>query len=243
MNKILIIFLLLFLFSCAPNNKSALFGIWKSNKEYYYKAIDIALGRAIRGQIAEELYHFGKEKYDINIINYTYDAVVDRRRLGIILKYDTEYDSMHRSRFREDSTKTAAISRKFNQVIEYQPSIPKFEEGNDFVFYYSLQNEAITDANWKVEKKYKKSIIKHFSEIWEILPIFRSTTVFYLKDADIEKYSKSGLSQQIYEAYFNKLKKFDLLNYLKTEKDFILKFDSKENLDKNYKGNLFDYSR
>ncbi len=40
--------------------------------------------------------------------------------------------------------------------------------------------------------------------------------------------------------YFNILKKYDEFDYIKME-DFSIAFDSKENLDKNYKGNWYFY--
>jgi len=209
----------------------------------YHEAVAIVLSQKKRNGIAEKLYLFAKEKFDINIINYTYCIVDKRRRLGIILKSDKEYDFMHRSRFVSDPQKDAIIASNFNKILKSYPSIKKFDIEKDFVSYYNLQDEAIVDANWKTNKKYRDTLKNDFSEIWEILPIFRSTTVFYTTDLDVSKYNKSGLSRKIHEAYYRKIKEFDLLKYLNNKDDFAVNFDSKENLDKNYQGSLFYYSR
>jgi hypothetical protein len=72
--------------------------------------------------------------------------------------------------------------------------------------------------------------------------MFSSSVVFYYSDADITVNENNGISKAIMDTYYSILKKYDELNYF-TRENIRLKFDSKENLDKNYQGNLFYYTR
>lgn len=65
---------------------------------------------------------------------------------------------------------------------------------------------------------------------------------FYYFDADIVVNENNGISKAITDTYYSILKEYDKPNYF-TSENISLKFDSKENLDKNYQGNLFYYTR
>jgi hypothetical protein len=72
--------------------------------------------------------------------------------------------------------------------------------------------------------------------------MFTASVVFYHSDVDIMTNENNGLSNSITNDYYSILKKYDELNYY-TRENISLKFDSKENLDKNFEGSLFYYTR
>jgi hypothetical protein len=72
--------------------------------------------------------------------------------------------------------------------------------------------------------------------------MFSGSVVFYYSDLDIAINESKGISKSITSDYYEILKKYDELNYF-TRENIRLKFDSKENLDKNYAGSFFYYSR
>ena len=74
------------------------------------------------------------------------------------------------------------------------------------------------------------------------MALFKSSVVFYFSDEDIFRYLESGISQTVTDEYYSILKKHDDLS-LFTKDNLRLSFDSKENVDKNYAGSLFYYSR
>ena len=78
--------------------------------------------------------------------------------------------------------------------------------------------------------------------MWDVIAKLLGSVVFYYCDADITANENNGISKTITDAYFSVLKRYDELNYF-TRKNVNLKFDSKENLDKNYQGNLFYCTR
>jgi hypothetical protein len=66
--------------------------------------------------------------------------------------------------------------------------------------------------------------------------------IFYYSDLEIAQNESNGITKLITEDYYAILKKYDELGYV-TKENIWLEFDSKENLDKNYQGNLFYYAK
>ena len=100
----------------------------------------------------------------------------------------------------------------------------------------------MTDANWRVINKACRYVKNKYSDVWHVVAEFERVVVFYYTDSDILKNGENDLDHKIRLDYYDILKKKDYLNYYSIE-NFIMTFDSKENLDKNYEGNLFYYSR
>jgi len=63
---------------------------------------------------------------------------------------------------------------------------------------------------------------------------------FYYTDEQVAENEKNGISDAIRKEYYKKLKELDVLN-LFNEENFNIGFDSKENLDKHYAGNTYNY--
>ncbi len=64
--------------------------------------------------------------------------------------------------------------------------------------------------------------------------------VFFHEDVDIKNNAENGICEMIRNDYYTELKKHDEFNVYNPD-NFIVNFDSKENLDKNYSGNLYYY--
>ena len=111
-----------------------------------------------------------------------------------------------------------------------------------FVIYNDFSEEAKTEANWKARPEVEAQIVGKYPAIWKVLTPFSNLIVFYYSDADIVANEAAGLSTAIADAYFSILRRYDVLGYF-TRENINIKFDSKENVDANYEGNLFYYSR
>ncbi len=72
--------------------------------------------------------------------------------------------------------------------------------------------------------------------------MFSGLVVFYFTDNDISVSNVNGASEKITNDYYTILKKYDELNYF-TRENIAIKFDSKENVDNNFGGSLFYYTR
>ena len=78
--------------------------------------------------------------------------------------------------------------------------------------------------------------------IWKIDGFSRQLVVFLETEADVRTITKSGERERLRTLCFDAVKRYDEFGYLSDE-SFRLAFDSKENLDRAFHGDLFSYWR
>ena len=78
--------------------------------------------------------------------------------------------------------------------------------------------------------------------IWEVKISYNGVFVFYFTENDLKNYCNSTFREDIKKQYFTDIKIFDELN-LVTLGSINFYFDSKERVDREYRGNLFLYFR
>ncbi len=86
-------------------------------------------------------------------------------------------------------------------------------------------------------------IVSQFQpSLWLISGFSRYMVAFLEDDLDLSQSITDGRREQIVSACFSAMKKYDEFEYL-TNDSFRLTFDSKENLDRKFNGNLLHYWR
>src|SRR5512145_2409997 len=130
MKNILIIFLSLFLFSCAPNNKSALFGVWKSNKEKTLESV-----YSIDG-IPQKAVEFFEEYLGHMIVEFRYD---EKR---------TYFDNCE-----ENCDDETCIKKVCNEAKIFNPYKIIKETDNHFIISYfdGIENKTIETILYREE--------------------------------------------------------------------------------------------
>ena len=85
-------------------------------------------------------------------------------------------------------------------------------------------------------------LVREFDQhhVWKIDGVSKDTVVFYLTDNDIQVNQGNGVSRTITETCYELVKQYDEFGYFEFE-TFPITFDGKENLDKNYQGNMYYY--
>ncbi len=79
--------------------------------------------------------------------------------------------------------------------------------------------------------------------IWDIsADASYGAVVFYYLYKDVAENQNKDVNKTIQDEYYLILKKYDELDYF-TRDNMRLKFDSKENVDKNFQGNVNNYFR
>ena len=106
--------------------------------------------------------------------------------------------------------------------------------------FRDFSKEARSEANKKAVKGFTKQIKSEYPVVWDVYGVFDSLIVFYCSDNEIEENRKSGVTEAIQNRYYEAVKQFDEMNYF-TRGKLEIKFDSKENLDKNFDGSLYNY--
>ena len=216
------------------------------NSVVYNETREILLGKRKQNPLLIEFSDWFKSRYSIDVLNIHFDKVVqrkrDRFRLKVFFECTEDYQKMFVSPFRPNQKYDEEIVLEF-RILAINHRLADISELEDlFVCYVDFSDEAKTVANWNADKEVKKEIKSKYPVVWDVVWMFSSSVVFYYSDADIRVYEKNGTSKAITDLYYYILKKYDEPNYF-TRENIRLKFDSKENLDKNYQGNLFYYTR
>lgn len=141
-----------------------------------------------------------------------------------------------------NNEKQTAILDYFCKVAKdekFDVKVDKQEVWIDYYFWFSSDYMSFI-AN-KVEKDITKEVIHKYANIaniWRIQLFYFGIYIFYEKNVDVINNESNGISNSIKEMYWDKICKIDEFKYYK--KEYIV-FYSKENIDKNYSGNLFYY--
>ena len=212
----------------------------------YKETKKIVLGKAKRSPILIELSDWLMNMYSVKVLNFEFSKLIGsasgRYRLYIIIENTEDYQKMHVGNFEFNKEYQSQIAREF-QTLAAKHRLAAEEQLRDlFVSYNDFSEEAKTEANWKAIDRFKWVVKFKYPEVWKVISMFSSTVVFYYGDSDIAPNEQNGLTEKIVNDYYAVLKKYDDLNYF-TRENIQVKFDSKENVDKNYEGNLFYYTR
>jgi hypothetical protein len=211
----------------------------------YNQTRDIKLGRIKPSPGFLMLSEWLAKQYGIKMLNAEFSRLPNLKetyRLYIILDSTEDYNKMHSGRFKMNKSYQETIARNFARIALKTKLAEPTTLKNVYVVYNDFSEEAKTDANWKADKKFRIILKDKYVDVWDVLAMFSSTVVFFYTESQISKNKRDGNTKRIREDYFELLKKYDEMKYY-TKKNIIVKFDSKENLDKNYEGSLFYYAR
>ena len=215
------------------------------SQEIYQETREIVIGQRAKSQLLVELSDWFMDKYSVQIINFLFDKVPGpnskRYRLYVIIENEADKKKLQPDIFHPIEKYQKQIAKKFQQLALKYKFIDKAKLKDLFVAFNDYSDEAKTMANWKAIEEAKEKIERKYSSVWGLLAMFSSTVVFYFSDSQIQENDENGLSEKIKNDYYEILKKYDEMDYYTIE-NFVIKFDSKENLDKNYEGNLYYYA-
>ncbi|WP_367899203.1 hypothetical protein AB3N61_18565 [Leptospira sp. WS58.C1] len=185
-------------------------------------------------------------EYGVNVLNIVYDKVIpdNRPRLQIILKKRNELLSFQeKDSINFDRMKQKKITEKFVELVKSK-NINQFDTNSIFSVFSAFDSIALIEANENISNWQIEELISNYSklEIWKIERSFGAAVCFFYKNQQLENAINKGKTDLISSSYFNLLKRFDEFSLI--ERDlFTLSFDSKENFDRNYNGNWFNYWR
>ena len=205
----------------------------------------IILGEAERHPFLIDLSDWLMSTYSIKILNAQFGETPDRFFIVIESTEDYQkmlihpFDSFRQKNNPEQETviinKIKELGRKYNYASESRLR-------DIFIKYNDFSLEAKADVNARAIEEARSSITSKYPTVWHVDIAFYESVVFYYSDIDIAMNMENGLSEAIEENYFLILKKYDEINFV-TKHNLNLKVDSKENVDKNFQGNLFYYFR
>ena len=201
----------------------------------YDKTKEIILGLREKSPLVQEMENWMATTFSVNLLDINLLPTPSKKHsadLSFIIEKCPDKIYLHKDEILLEFKKVASIQNYVSDEILNNPFV-------EFVNFYA---EARRLVNVKATQEAETLFAKKFPMIWKIEKEFSHLIVFYYTDKDITTYEDNKISDLIKNDYYSIIKKHDELNYFSNE-NMHISFDSKENIDKNFAGSLFYYSR
>jgi hypothetical protein len=209
----------------------------------YEQCRKLKLGEAELPPVLGELKRWIDAEYSINVVNIVCDRQRDQRpSLDVIVETRADYSKMLKERSGYNEAYQKAIAQRFSEIVKEFGSEGEYDTADVWVFYEDFDGPAMAKACAQLLAKDVKGLMQEFStaNLWTITGFASWVAVFYTKDSDVEENAKNGTSEQIKRECFRLVKQYDEFDYIHFD-TFNITFDSKQNLDEHYQGNLYYY--
>lgn len=216
-----------------------------SDREYKETKLIKQEKRKLNPQFSE-ISQWISTTYDVRVLNIVYDKAnqLHAPRLQVILEHEEDTakfsDSLFENSNKLDRNRTG---EKFEDLAQ-QNGTTDYEFDGLFVVFSAFSRIAKEEVDSKVSDRSLKNFENSLKnpDLWKISRCFGNLTFFFNTENQAHHYRKKGMREQYSQGYFKLLKQHDEFNYLQ-ESSYHVDFDSKENLDNNFEGNLFYYYR
>ena len=216
------------------------------SKETYQDTRNIVLGHKEKGQFLDEFSDWLKDEFDIDALNFEFGPLPgpneQRYRLYIIVKSAEDRNKMIVETYNFNPAYQQQIKTKFQELNQRYRYTDESKLIDLFVAFGDFSHDAKTLANWAAIDKARKIIKVKYEFVWRVHAQFERSVVFCYFTQQILENEINGINDQITYEYFQILQEYDECNCFQPD-TFVIKFDSKENLDKHFEGNLFYYDR
>ena len=215
----------------------------------YIETKSIMLGEMVIKKEFLEFANWAKHNLNISILNASF-SLKNRNTLPslhIVFERQKDYNQLHGDpEYPYNKKYNNLIASNFLRIVR-ELKMDGFAnyQGENFHMSYSVFSKiAIIECLSKVSKSELNQIKeKYLSKgLWEISIHHDSVVIFYAREAEIKSNNKLGVTKEIENKIKDLAQQYDAFNYLKEEPIFF-GYDSKDNFDKNFNGNWYDYYR
>ncbi len=209
----------------------------------YEQCRKLKLGKASLPPLSGELKRWIDAEYAVNVINVVCDRLPDQRpRLDVIVETRADYAKLSNEYFSPNEQIQKAIAQRFFEIVAEFGLEGKYGAGQAWVFCEDFSSTAMARACDHLLHEDIRGVMQKFSaaNIWTITGFSSWVAVFYNRDGDVEANGKNGTSDLIKKECFRLVKPYDEFDYINFD-NFYITFDSKQNLDEHYQGNLYYY--
>ena len=215
----------------------------------YIETKSIKLGEKAGKREFRKLANWVEHNLNVTILNASF-SLKNRNTLPslhIVFELQKDYNQLHGDpEYPYNQKYNKLIASTFLRITE-ELKITGFANynGEDFHMTYSVFSKvAIIECLNKISKSDLNQIKeKYLSEgLWEISIQHGSVIIFYTLETEIESNNKSGVNKEIENKIKELTHQYDEFGYLEEEPVFF-GYDSKENFDKKYKGDWYNYYR
>lgn len=218
------------------------------NKAVYEEIRQFKTGEQMPSPFLRTLAAWFQDEFGVNLVNLRWGTTEGKHSndFWILLYVNNQDDWQKMHTLLQPSNKPTSRSKHIEKLITRQFKTVAAAQGilnnqstnaisirveNFFWIAKELAHEHVSDA-------FFSQIQAENSQIWRV--IRQPFAIFYYLENQLEDNQKNGRNQAILERYYEEIKRFDEVNYI-TRENLGLIFDSKENLDSNYQGNLGFY--
>ena len=219
------------------------------DKKLYARARQAKLGKSDLSGPLEDLRLWANSQYSINVIYVVYDLIEigphkGRPRLNLIIETSQDYKQLHKDIFTLEPNVMSSVLNMFSLIVAASKCPSQYNTTNVHLISDDFSEEAMGRAAEQFLHNDAQGVKNRFPEanIRDISGLSTQIVVFYQKEQQIIQSQKNGRSATIHQSCYEGVKRYDEFDYVCHE-NFSLKFDSKENVDKNYNGSMFYYWR
>lgn len=217
------------------------------NDKLFSVARSAKLGKTRLPPVLAQLQAWIQTELHVGVVHIVLDRIdigpcVGRPRLTVILETDADYKSWKTDAVTIRPEVERRVVSQFTKLAEADSDT--VDTGDVLLTLDNFSDECLGRACSAFLKSKAHRIVREFASarIWKIDGFSRLLVVFFETDKEIQVNTDNGTCAKISERCFDGVKRHDEFDYL-SESSFRLKFDSKENVDKNFNGNLFYYWR
>jgi hypothetical protein len=206
----------------------------------YQFAKRIKLGKEQQGPRLRCIEDRIAERFSIHplCVLYEYLDNIKRYRLTVVLERERDQEQFMKDRW----SILPEVERSIWEIAH--GCLPDRKEDDVFLIVDAFEDIARAECTGSIPKERIEHLKEQlaFEGIWEISRFGSYTTFFFQTDAQLKASIGNGLREKVQEMYYPIEKMYDEFGYLDLESQH-LKFDSRENFEKNYEGSWFYYYR
>jgi len=217
------------------------------NKRLYNQTCSVKRGRKTLDPCLVDLQRRIEVEFGVRPLNVVYDHIdigphEGRPRLNLILESEDDHKKLHRDPFTYKNQVKKRVLRLFADAVSDASAHDRFSTDNVHLISDDFSSAAMGEAACQMMSNHQDDLIKRFTEwaIWDIVGFWKVPVVFFMDEAAKQAALESGISERLRNECYRLVKQYDEFDYF-TPDNFEIELDSKENLDKNYEGNLYYY--
>lgn len=218
------------------------------NRRLFAAARNAKRGKITLPPALARLREWVSDQYSVSVIHIVFDAIEigpneGKPRLNLIVETDVDYDTLKKNVTTFRPNVRRRILHAFTRFADdLEPN--RYHTEDVHLILDNFADECLGQACSQFLRSDRKLVIEALPDvpIWDITGLGRCLVAFLRTDEEVRVRQADGTCDRISRSCFQHIKPYDEFGYL-TPKSFRLRFDSKENLDRTYKGNLFHYFR
>jgi hypothetical protein len=220
------------------------------NERLYRECCELKRGKKNLCPLLERLRIRLSEVLGVTVLNFDYEpskteAKPAKASLSVIVESRDDYQKIidpHPPHIHLQDAVAQIVQREFAETVIAMELQTHFDQEPVTVWADCFADEAMNQAASLLFFNDREALIAQFSAdlIWNIINQQGEIVVFFVNEAVKKDALARGLGYQIRQACFDRIQHYDEFHYF-TPENFLVIYESKENLDRNYRGNLFNY--